>query len=109
MPPRDAQTSEAQRLESLRQARQRIVELQAVRTYLQESGNAAALLADLDVRLAEALALEQALIKQGAPHAAGSRAGRASPLIVAVVTLGATAEDTLLAALQLACTVSFPI
>jgi hypothetical protein len=105
----DAQVPEAQRLESLRQARQRIVELQAVRSYLQESGNAAPLLADLDVRLAEALALEQALIKQGPSQAPGSRGGRASPLLAAVVILGAAAEDTLLAALELACTVSIPM
>ena len=109
MPSEDAQAAQAQRLESLRQARQRIVELQAVRSYLQESGKAAELLADLDARLADALALEQALSKQGAPHAAGSRIGRASPLVAAIAVLGATAEDTLLAALELACAVSFPI
>lgn len=98
--------TDTQRLESLRQVRQRVVELQAVRTYLQESGNAAVLLAQVDAQLAEALALEQTLIGQAPPRQTGTRRGRRSPLAAAAFLLAAAAEDQILAALELAWTLA---
>lgn len=70
---------EVQRQEALREARQRIVELQAVRTYLEDSRNRGPLLVDLEAQVAEALAIEQALTQQGRPKPLRTRHPRVSP------------------------------
>ena len=107
MDPIDIPSPDAQRLQSLRDTRQRIVELQAVRSYLQESHDASALLADLDSKLGEALTLEQRLIELAPRKPARSRRGRASPLLAASVFVLSMAEDGVLAVLELVSNLSF--
>lgn len=93
-------TPETERLQSLRQARQRIVELLELRTYLRESGNAGPLLADVESKLFGALALEGSLIAQAAPRR--SLRARAVRAITGLLFLGSLADDAAVGALELA-------
>lgn len=95
-----SQTSETERLQTLRQARQRIVELLELRTYLGESGNTGPLLADVESMLAQALALESSLIAQGKPRR--SLRTRVARAITGLFFLGSLADDAALGALDLA-------
>lgn len=101
-PPR-TQTLEDQRL---REARQRIVELQSVRTYLQESGSPAARLSDIESLLAQALALENSLIAQR-KQSLRPGPGRVPRIAAALLVLGSWADDGVLAFLELALNTSF--
>jgi hypothetical protein len=97
------QALEDQRLRALHDARQRVVELQSVRTYLQESGSPAALLSDIESLLAQALAREQSLIEQGKQPPPRPGRGRRWPRMVAgLLVLGSWADNGVLALLELA-------
>lgn len=103
-----APTSEEQRLQALREARQRIVELQAVRTYLLESNSPAALLSDVDALVAQALAREQSLIALGKATPKSSRR-RLSRVMTAVFVLATWADDSVLALLDIAWSASLAV
>lgn len=94
-------TPETERLQSLRQARQRIVELLELRTYLRESGNQGQLLADVESKLSGALALESSLIAQAATPRRSLRA-RAVRALTGLLFLGSLADDAAVGALELA-------
>lgn len=92
---------EAQRLESLRLIRQRIVELQAVRTYMSEASCPAPLVANVESLLHQALAVEKSLMVRKSKLARSRRGGR-PPVLGALLVLGLLAEDGAGSALELA-------
>lgn len=85
----------------LQGARQRIVELQAQRAALQESGSPAPELAELDAMLSRELALERALIEQGSPKPSRPRAGGAPRMVTALVLLASLVDDGAVGVLEL--------
>lgn len=93
-------TPETERLQSLRQARQRIVELLELRTYLRESGNPGPLLADVESMLAKALALECSLSAPARPRR--SLRSRAMRALTGLLFLGSLADDAAVGTLELA-------
>src|SRR3954468_16251252 len=93
--------SEDKQLRALHEIRQRVVELQSVRTYLQESGSPVALLSDIESLLAQALAREQSLVEQR-KQTPGSSRGRVPRMVAGLLVLGAWADDAVLAWLELA-------
>lgn len=95
-----SQSSETERVQSLRQARQRIVELLELRTYLKESDKPGPLLADVEAMLAQALALECSLIAQARPRR--SLRARVARALTGLLFLGSLADDAAVGALELA-------
>lgn len=97
-------SSDEQRLEALKLARQRIVELQAVRTYLQEAKSSDGLLSEIEALLTQALESERALTVRRKTKARANTGG-CSPLAAALLLLCPWADDAVLALIEFAMNV----